>query len=66
MFVIVLALWNVFFIPFNIAFKPEVRFRLKQVGTSFPIEFFNYTIDMIFFIDIILNLRTTYLDKDGD
>ena len=30
------------------------------------IMLFNYLIDFLFFMDIVLNFRTTYLDSDGD
>ena len=58
-FVICLALWNVFFIPYNVAFWPPI-------GQTPWFQGFNYFIDFAFFIDILVNFRTTYFNKDGD
>ena len=58
-FVICLALWNVFFIPYNVAFRPAI-------GQTPWFQGFNYFIDFAFFIDILVNFRTTYFNKDGD
>jgi len=56
-FVIVLAIWNCFFIPFDIAFEPD---------TPVPLQVLNTTIDIIFLIDIFVNFRTTYFNKQGE
>ena len=58
-FVICLALWNVFFIPYNVAFRPSI-------GNTPWFLAFNYFIDIAFFFDIIVNFRTTYFNNDGD
>lgn len=58
-FVICLALWNVFFIPYNVAFRPSI-------GSTPWFQAFNYFIDIAFFFDIVVNFRTTYFNKDGD
>ena len=58
-FVICLALWNVFFIPYNVAFRPSI-------GATPWFLTFNYFIDFAFFFDILVNFRTTYFNKDGD
>lgn len=51
---IILAVWNSYFIPWNIAFEPEIG-----VG----IDIINFSIDFLFFIDIIVNFRTTIITK---
>ena len=59
-FVIILAIYNCFGIPFEICFKPEV-----MENTSFLI--LNTIIDFIFLIDIIVQFKTTYYDPlSGD
>ena len=58
MFVIVLAIWNAIYIPFSIAFEPAVASNPVSVG-------FNFLIDFLFLIDIIVNFRTTFIDKEG-
>jgi potassium voltage-gated channel Eag-related subfamily H protein 8 len=55
-FVIILAIWNCFYLPFSISFHPH-----EPLGISI----FNYFIDSMFYIDIILNFRTTFFTKDG-
>jgi hypothetical protein len=52
-----LAVWNCFWIPYSVAFSLEA---------SLGIQLFNNTIDLLFFIDIIVNFRTTYITKDGE
>ena len=54
LFVIILAVWNSFFIPFNIAFEPEV---------STFVEIINILIDVLFLVDIIVNFRSTLITK---
>mmetsp|Transcript_26915 Transcript_26915/g.41030 ORF Transcript_26915/g.41030 Transcript_26915/m.41030 type:complete len:148 (-) Transcript_26915:1745-2188(-) len=53
LFVIILALYNSFGIPFELSFEPEL---LKT--TIFSI--LNNCIDITFFIDILLQFRTTF------
>ena len=55
--VILMTIFNCFYIPFNIAFEPSIYYEL---------EIFNSLIDFIFYLDIILNLRTTYMTKNGE
>ena len=58
--IILLALYNSITIPINIAFDPE---SLNSVG----IAIFESFIDLIFFIDIMINFRTSYIStKTGD
>ena len=60
LFVMLLATWNCIWIPFEIAFKPDIR-------TSVYIVVADYIIDFFFFIDIILTFRTTYIKSStGD
>jgi hypothetical protein len=56
----ILATFNVYYIPIEIAFDPEI---LKH--WSFLI--LNMFIDLAFMIDILVIFRTTYIDKmDGE
>jgi len=57
--IILLAIWNALYIPFDIAFKPE------ESESPFMIAL-NAIIDLNFFFDIILTFRTTTYDKDGE
>ena len=52
LFIIVLAIWNCLFIPFEVAFRPE---------KTTTIEFADRVIDVLFFIDIIINFMTDYV-----
>ena len=56
-FVIVLTIYNCFYIPFAISFEPPV-FYVIEVIDSF--------IDLIFYIDIVFNLRTTFMTNEGE
>ena len=53
LFVIVLALWNCIYIPFEVAFKPE---KTDLIFVSDRI------IDVLFAVDIIVNFMTTYVN----
>lgn len=55
--VTVFTLYNCFYIPFDIAFQPPLYYEL---------EILNSLIDLIFYLDIILNMRTTYMTKSGE
>ena len=56
----VLATWNVFSIPYLVAFSPDF-------DAPVSLKFFDLLIDFLFFIDIVLNFRTTYFNnKTGD
>jgi hypothetical protein len=57
LFVIILAIYNCFWIPFEIAFEPAVNFFIVTL---------NSFIDLIFYIDIVFNLRTTYMTEEGE
>lgn len=53
LFVMTLAVWNCFSIPFGVAFSPG----MLQSGF---VEAVNFVIDAIFLLDLIFNFRTTY------
>lgn len=56
-FVMVLTLFNCFYIPFEVAFIPPIIWGF---------EVFNYLINLIFYIDILILFRTTYLTPQGE
>jgi hypothetical protein len=56
LFVMILAIWNCYSIPFDIAFEPS---SLK--GTWFVA--IDLIIDLTFFFDIIVTFRTTFINK---
>ena len=59
-FIIFLAIYNSFSIPYAIAFRPPA------FETTF-MTIFNLMIDMLFMCDIAVGMRTTYLDpSSGD
>ena len=51
----ILATWNVFSIPYIVAFIPSFD---EQIS----LKVFNLLIDFLFFIDIVLNFRTTFFN----
>ena len=51
-----MAIWNCIETPLDIAFEPP---------SSVIIIIINYSIDLFFYIDIIVALRTSYLTFDG-
>ena len=56
----VLAIWNCFVIPIQVAFKPPFM-------SSIIFLLLNYIIDFLFFIDIIVNFRTSFIhSKTGE
>lgn len=60
MFILVLAFYNCFEIPFEIAYNPEF------IQTPF-IQTINNLTDLFFFLDILVSFRTTYADMEtGD
>ncbi|PCI27194.1 hypothetical protein COB52_05170 [Candidatus Kaiserbacteria bacterium] len=60
MFIIILAIYNSFSIPFVIAFEPP------GLVSSTLFDFLNTVIDLIFMCDIAVMFRTTYMNKFGD
>ena len=60
LFVMILATWNWFAIPFNAAFSPDFM-------ESIAIEIFNALIDLLFMVDVFINFRTSFLNsKTGE
>lgn len=60
LFVMILATWNCFSIPFNVAFEPDFM-------TTIWMDLFNAVIDILFMIDVIINFRTSYINsKTGE
>ena len=55
LFVIVLALWNCLSIPYTVSFEVSIDDLLALV-------IFERVIDICFFLDIIFNFRTTYIN----
>lgn len=55
MFIIILAIYNCFSIPFQTAFEPEIM-------ESYGFLIFNTLIDLCFFLDIVVTFRTTFYD----
>ena len=54
--VIVLAIYNAIMIPFEFAFSPDY---LETTGYQFA----DYFIDFLFFFDVVINFRTTYVNQ---
>jgi len=57
--VIISAVFNCFAIPFKVAFEPEI-----MEGTFFTV--FNFIIDTVFLVDIIITFRTCFIDDYGN
>jgi hypothetical protein len=56
LFVMILATWNWFQLPFSAAFMPEL-------DTNIIVLLSNFIIDTLFVVDIWINFRTTYFSK---
>ena len=54
-----LSLFNCFSVPIEVAFEPP--FLQKSI-----FQFFNFVIDFVFFMDIIISFRTVYIDDLGN
>jgi hypothetical protein len=53
--VILLAIYNAIMIPFEFSFSPS------YIGTvAYAVA--DYLIDFLFFLDLVVNFRTTYVD----
>ena len=50
----VLATINVILVPIDVGFEPETF-------QSIPFKIFNYFIEFIFFVDILVSFRTSYI-----
>lgn len=56
LFIILVAIYDCFHIPFIIGFKPEYSF-------TYQIEINDYIIMVIYLLDILLKFRTTYFNS---
>ena len=56
LFVMLFAIWNSFEIPINIAFEPEAM-------SHWMFRIIEHFIDLVFFMDIVINFRTTYVNQ---
>ena len=56
LFIMVLATWNCFSIPFTVAFQ-------NDFSSNIYLDSFNSLIDFLFVIDVFVNFRTTYQDS---
>jgi hypothetical protein len=56
--IIVFAIYNSITIPLGIAFDPD---GLNSIGFSI----FDSTVDLVFFIDLFVNFRTTYINTEN-
>ena len=60
LFVMLLAIWNCFQLPLNVAFHPSSENHPASIAID-------AIIDVLFLIDIFLNFRTTYFhSKTGE
>lgn len=60
-FVMILSIYNSGWLPYEQAFEKYEHCSFSNLGS---IDYFNYTIDFCFFLDIIINFSTTYVDPD--
>lgn len=56
LFIMILATWNLFYVPYNAAFK-------DPIFTPIVADIMNWIIDMLFMLDILINFRTSILNK---
>lgn len=55
----ILAIFNCFFVPLQVSFELELFSSSGFIVT-------NFIIDFLFFVDIVLNFRTEFLDNRGE
>lgn len=60
----ILAIFNCFFVPIQAAFDLNGSSLEFVYSPAFII--LNFVIDFLFFVDIVLNFRTVYLDERGE
>lgn len=60
-FVMMLSIYNSGYLPYEQAFE---KYDHCSFDNLLPIDYFNYSIDVCFALDIIINLSTTYLDPE--
>jgi len=56
--IIVLALYNCLSIPYEVCYG-------SSFTDSVGLDVFEYCIDVLFFLDIVINFRTTFVSKTG-
>lgn len=56
--IILLALYNSISVPLSVAFKVEETYVLFQI--------WEYVVDFLFFVDIIVNFLCSYIDREGE
>lgn len=56
-FVLILTIYSCFYIPFEISFQPSINYVIETLDSI---------IDLIFYIDIIFNMRTTFMTEEGE
>ena len=64
MFVIVLVLINCYMTPLELCFRSFQEYVETPGGIAFRVA--DHIIDFFFFVDIVINFRTTYFDDDGE
>lgn len=60
-FVMILSIYNSGWLPYEQAFENYEHCTFTNLS---PIDYFNYSIDFCFAIDIIINFNTTFLDPE--
>ena len=66
-FVLALVLYTAIDIPYEVAFYMKARPRKsvwEKINSGQPQEIINLMVDLMFIIDIFINFRTTYLEKE--
>ena len=60
LFILFLAVWNLFYVPYNFAFSSDL-------GNSTATDVLNFIVDIIFMVDVAINFRTTIInEKTGE
>ena len=60
LFILLLAVYNLFYVPYNFAFESDL-------GNATVTDIVNYIVDAIFMIDVVINFRTTIInEKTGE
>lgn len=68
-FVLALVLYTAIEIPYATAFSTKTRPSKsvwKKISSGEPSEIVNVIVDVMFFIDILINFRTTYVEKKSE
>jgi CRP-like cAMP-binding protein len=60
LFIMLLATWNLFYVPYSVAFE-------SNIGNEIITDIMNWFIDVFFILDILINFRTTIInEKTGE